>query len=233
MEKYVVRNIERPDKAIVDELARLGTATVYEAQGKEGLLTDTLHPIKEGFSVCGPAVTVICQEGDNLMIHAAVEVCKPGDVVVITTVGNSNKHGMIGDLIVNSLIEKGVKAIIIESGLRDIKTLREMGLPIWSAHVIAKGTTKNKAGWVNAPAVCGEVLINPGDLIVADDDGICVVRKEEANSTLEKSLLREKKEEATREKIKNGELGVDFYGFRDVLSKLGVRYYDNLNDIQK
>lgn len=232
MERYIVRNIPRPEEHITDEYARLGVATVYEAQGKTGLMSDRLKPLDRNHSVCGPAVTVVCQAGDNLMIHAAVEVCKPGDVVVITTIGESNKHGMIGDLLVTSFIKRGVKAIIIDSGIRDSKALREFGLPIWSSSIICTGTSKNQSGWVNAPAVCGNVLVEPGDLIVADDDGIVVVKKSDIESSLKKAKAREEKEVKTREKIEAGELGVDFYGFRKVINDLGIVYYENLEDVK-
>ena len=232
MERYIVRNISRPDKSATDEFARLGAATVYEAQGKTGLMSDRLKPIDKDYSVCGPAITVTCQAGDNLMIHAAVEFCKPGDVVVITTLGESNKHGMIGDLLVSSFMNKGVKAIIIDSGVRDTKTLREFGLPIWSSSVICTGTSKNQSGWVNAPAVCGNTKVEPGDLIIADDDGVVVVKQSDIDSSLKKAQAREIKEAKTREKIENGELGIDFYGFRKVIEDLGIVYYDNLEDIK-
>jgi len=232
MKRYVVRNIPRPEQYITDEFARLGAATVYEAQGKTGLMSDSLKPIDRNYSVCGPAVTVICQAGDNLMVHAAVEVCKPGDVVVITTIGESNKHGMIGDLITSSFIKKGVRAIIVDAGVRDTKTLRELGIPVWSSSVICTGTNKHQSGWVNATAVCGNTVVEPGDLIVADDDGIVVVKKSEIESSLKKAKAREEKEAKTREKIEAGELGVDFYGYRKVIEDLGIVYYDNLSDVQ-
>lgn len=232
MKRYVVRNIPRPDQSITEEFARLGTATVYEAQGKIGLMSDRLKPIDRNYSVCGPAVTVTCQSGDNLMVHAAVEVCKPGDIVVIATIGESNKHGMIGDLITSSFIKKGVRAIIVDAGVRDTRTLRELGIPVWSSSVICTGTNKHQSGWVNAPAVCGNTVVDPGDLIVADDDGIVVVKKADIESSLKKSKAREEKEAKTREKIEAGELGLDFYGFRKVIEDLGVVYYDELNEVE-
>jgi 4-hydroxy-4-methyl-2-oxoglutarate aldolase len=227
MERYVVRNIERAAKELCAELARLGTATVYEAQGQTGLMDDAMRPIQQGASVCGPAVTVICPAGDNLMLHAAVECCRPGDIAVITTEGESNKHGMMGDLLVQSLMARGVVGVIMDAGVRDTARLREIGFPVWTSSVACTGTTKNKAGWVNAPAVCAGAIVEPGDLVVADDDGVVVVKKAEAVKALELSLAREKKEEGTRAKIAAGQLGVDFYGFREVLAKLGVKYYDD------
>lgn len=228
MERYIVRTILRCDEKICIEFARLGAATVYEAQGQTGLLNDNMKPIQRDLSVCGPAVTVICPAGDNLMIHAAVECCQPGDILVVTTEGESNKHGMIGELLAKSLMKRGVKALIMDAGVRDTMQLRELGFPVWTASVVCTGTTKNKAGWVNAPAVCASALVEPGDLIVADDDGVVVVKRGDIPQALEKSLTREKKEQETTRKIEAGQLGIDFYGFRDVLAKLGVKYYDTL-----
>ncbi len=228
MERYIVKAIPRCDEAKTRELARLGTATVYEAQGQTGLFNDNIKPIQQGVTVCGPAVTVICPAGDNLMVHAAVEVCQPGDILVVTTEGESNRYGMVGELLARSLMGRGVKALVMDGGVRDTRELRELGFPVWTTAVVCAATTKNKAGWVNAPAVCAGALVEPGDLILADDDGVVVVKREEITAALEKSLAREKKEQATRQKIKEGQLGVDFYGFREVLKKLDVKYYETL-----
>ncbi len=230
MERYIVRKIPRCDEKICAEFVRLGTATVYEAQGQIGLLNDKVKPIQEGAAVCGPAVTVICPAGDNLMIHAAVECCEPGDILVVTTEGEANKHGMIGELLAKSLMKRGVRAVIMDGGVRDSKQLRALAFPVWTTSVVCTGTTKNKAGWVNAPVVCAGALVMPGDLIVADDDGVVVIRCGDIPSILEKSLAREKKEQATTGKIEAGQLGVDFYGFREVLAKLQVKYYDTLEE---
>jgi 4-hydroxy-4-methyl-2-oxoglutarate aldolase len=230
MERYVVRQIPRYDEKICHEFERLGCATVYEAQGQTGLLNDSLKPIQRDISVCGPAVTVTCHAGDNLMVHAAVEWCRPGDILIVTTEGESNKYGMIGELLVKSLMKRGVKAVIMDGGVRDTKQIRQLGFPVWTTSVVCTGTTKNKAGWVNAPAVCAGVLVEPGDLIVADDDGVVVVQREDILEALKKSLAREKKEEGTTQKIEEGQLGIDFYGFREVLAKLGVRYYDTMEE---
>jgi len=230
MKRYIVRTIPRCDGKTCDDFARLGTATVHEAQGQIGLLNDRMRPIQQGASICGPAVTVICPAGDNLMIHAAVECCQPGDVLVVATEGEANKHGMIGELLVKSLMKRGVKAVIMDGGVRDTGRLCELGFPVWTTSIVCAGTTKNKAGWVNAPAVCAGALVEPGDLIVADDDGVVVVKRQDIAQALEKSLAREKKEQSTTQKIEEGQLGVDFYGFREVLAKLGVRYYDSLEE---
>lgn len=152
---------------------------VYEAQGKQGLLGYGLKPIQQGASICGPAVTAVCYAGDNLMIHAAIEVCRPRDVLVVATIGEGI-HGMIGELIVRALMKRGVQGLVIDVGIRDVKQIRELGFPVWSKSVYPEGTTKTRGGWVNTPAVCAGVLIHPGDLIMADDDGIVVIRKDEA-----------------------------------------------------
>lgn len=232
-ERYVVREIPRCEEQTCREFARLGVATVFEAQGQTGLLDTTMRPIQQDVTVCGPAVTVICPAGDNLMIHAAVECCQPGDVLVVTTEGESNKHGMLGELLAKSLMLRGVRAVIMDGGVRDTQRLRKLGLPVWTTAVVCTGTTKNRAGWVNAPSVCAGALINPGDLIIADDDGVVVVRSEDIQIALEKSLNREKKEQETTRKIEAGQLGVDFYGFRDVLAKLGVKYYQTPGQADK
>lgn len=232
MEKYVVRNITRPSQEILEEYNQLDVSTVYEAQGKQGLLSRELRPIIEGAKLCGPAVTVTCPTGDNLMVHAAIEVCKPGDILVVNTIGES-RAGMIGELIVTALIKRGVKGIITEAGIRDVAQLRELGFPVWTRSIYSQGNNKSKGGWVNAPAVCGGMLVNPGDLILADDDGVVVVKKGDLETTLEASKQRGIKEVGTKEKIARGELSLDFYNLRPVLAKEGVVYYDSEADLKK
>ncbi|MFJ7647103.1 4-carboxy-4-hydroxy-2-oxoadipate aldolase/oxaloacetate decarboxylase [Lysinibacillus sp. NPDC097279] len=225
MEKYVVRNIERPSKAILDAYNKLDVSTVYEAQGKQGILDPELKPILKNTMIVGPAVTVVCPAGDNLMIHAAIEVVKPGDIVVITTEGN-NVIGMVGELIVTALMKKGAKGIIMDSGIRDVRQIRDMGFPIWTREVLSQGAQKGRGGWVNAPAVCAGILIHPGDLIMADDDGVVVVKKEDFESSLKLSQARVAKEAGTIEKIESGQISLDFYNLRPVLASEGVVYYE-------
>lgn len=232
MEKYVVRNITRPSQEILEAYQELDVSTVYEAQGKQGLLSRELRPIIEGTKLCGPAVTVTCPTGDNLMVHAAIEVCKPGDVLVINTIGES-RAGMVGELIVTALMKRGVKGMITEAGIRDVAQLRKMGFPVWTRSIYSQGNTKSKGGWVNAPAVCGGTLINPGDLILADDDGVVVVNKDDLLTSLQAAKERVAKEEKTKEKIARGELSIDFYNLRPVLEKEGVVYYDSEEDLKK
>jgi len=232
MQKYVVRNIPRPAPDILEAYRDLDVSTVYEAQGKQGLMHPYLRPLIPGSRLCGPAVTVICPAGDNLMIHAAIEVCRPGDVLVVATIGESN-HGMVGELIVRALMKRGVQGLVIDSGIRDSAVIRELGFPVWSKAIHSMGTTKNRGGWVNAPATCAGVLVDPGDLILADDDGVVVVRRGDLASSLEAARKRIEKEEGTRKKIENGELSVDFYGLRETLKSEQVVYYDDLSDIPK
>lgn len=232
MEKYVVKNIARPDKQLIEEFKNLDVSTVYEAQGKTGLMNHQLKPILNNTRICGPAVTAVCYAGDNLMIHAAIEVCKPGDILVITTIGE-HIAGMIGELIVTALIKRGVQGVIIDSGIRDVAQIRELGFPIWTKAVHSQGTSKSKGGWVNSATVCCDSLVNPGDLIMADGDGVVVVKKEDLEFALESSKQRLKKEEGTKEKIARGELSLDFYNLRPTLEKENVVYYETEADLPK
>lgn len=230
MEKYVLKTISRPDQKMIKEYEKLDVSTVYEAQGKQGLMNESLKPILNTTKIVGPAVTAVCYAGDNLMIHAAIEVCKPGDILVITTIGETIA-GMIGELIVTALIKKGVKGVIIDSGIRDVQQIRDLGFPIWTKAIHSAGTNKIKGGWVNAPAVCADAIVNPGDLIMADDDGVVVVKKEDLESSLEASIQRVKKEEGTKEKIARGEISIDFYNLRPTLEQENVVYYETEHDL--
>ncbi len=232
MEKYVVKNITRPNEQLIEEFKKLDVSTVYEAQGKLGLMNDSLKPILNNTLICGPAVTAVCPAGDNLMIHAAIEVCKPGDVLVITTVGEG-VAGMIGELIVSALIKRGVQGVIIDSGIRDVAQIRDLGFPIWTRSVLSQGTTKSRGGWVNAPTVCGGTSVDPGDLIMADDDGVVVVKKEDFQFALDASQKRLQKEEGTKEKIARGEISLDFYNLRPTLEKEQVVYYENEDELRE
>lgn len=226
MQKYVLKNIDRPDAEIIEKFRNLDVSTVYEAQGKQGLMDYQLRPILSNKLIVGPAVTAVCYAGDNLMIHAAVEVCKPGDILVITTIGE-NVAGMIGELIVKALMKRGVQGVIIDSAIRDVTRIRELGFPVWTKAVHSAGTNKIKGGWVNSPTVCAGTIVNPGDLIMADDDGVVVVKKEDLLESLDASLKRLEKEEQTVEKINRGELSLDFYNLRPTLEKENVVYYEN------
>ena len=222
----VVRDIERTPMDVVDQLAPIGTATVHEAMGKRGYLGAELRPIQHDARIAGNAVTVLIHPSDNLMIHAAVEVCQPGDVLVVatTTPANPPAQGIFGDLLATSLQTRGVRGLVIDTGVRDTLDLREMGFPVWSRFVSCQGPIKAVAGSVNVPVTIGGILINPGDTICADDDGVVAVPRTEADWALEKSNARLATEATTRERLAAGELGVDFYGLRPLLSDLGVEY---------
>ncbi len=221
----VVRNIERAPLDIVDQLAPVGTATVHEAIGRRGYLGAHITPIQQGVKVAGTAVTVLSHPGDNGMIHAAVEQCQDGDVLVVANTAPSS-HGMFGDLLATSLMVRGVRGLVIDAGVRDTADLRAMGFPVWSQHVGIQGTVKNTPGSVNVPIRIGEQVVNPGDVICADDDGVMVVAREEAAWALEQSQARLAREESTRAKLAAGELGLDFYGLRDKLADMGVEWID-------
>ncbi len=222
----VVRSIERADPATIDALAPIGTATVHEAIGRRGYVGPHITPIQRGARIAGSAVTVSSHPGDNLMIHAAVEVCRPGDVLVVANTAPST-HGMFGDLLATSLMSRGVRGLVIDAGVRDTHDLREMGFPVWSRHVSCQGTVKATPGSVNVSIVLGEQAISPGDVICADDDGVVAVPMVEADRALEQSRARLANEEETRARLRAGELGVDFYGLRDKLAELGVTYVDS------
>ncbi len=222
----VVRSVERADPSTIDALAPIGTATVHEAIGRRGYVGPHITPIQQGVRIAGSAVTVSSHPGDNLMIHAAVEVCQPGDVLVVANTAPST-HGMFGDLLATSLASRGVRGLVVDAGVRDTRDLREMGFPVWSQHVSCQGTVKATPGSVNVPIVLGEQAIAPGDVICADDDGVVAVPMAEADWALERSRARLAVEEETRARLRGGELGVDFYGLRDKLTELGVTYLDS------
>jgi 4-hydroxy-4-methyl-2-oxoglutarate aldolase len=226
-EHVVVRNIARADQAVIDRLGEAGTATVHEAIGRIGFAGPDLRPIQHDVRIAGSAVTVLSHPGDNIMIHAAVEVCQPGDVLVVAT-SSASTHGMFGELLATSLQARGVRGLVIDAGVRDTSELRQMGFPVWSRHVSCQGTVKNTAGSVNVPIVIAGQLVRPGDVICADDDGVVVVTRERAEWALEQSNSRIVKEAATRARLLNGELGLDFYGLRAKLTELGVEYLDEL-----
>ena len=223
----IVREIDRADTAVVDRLGEIGAASVHEAQGRVGFLGVELAPIQQGAKIAGSAVTVLSHPGDNIMIHAAVEVCRPGDVLVVAYTAPST-HGGFGDLLATSLMAHGVRGLVNDAGVRDTADLREMGFPVWSRHVGIQGAVKATPGSVNVPVSIGGVIIEPGDVICADDDGVVVVQRERAEWALEKSNERLAKEAATRARLEAGERGVDFYGLRDQLIEMGVEYIDRL-----
>jgi 4-hydroxy-4-methyl-2-oxoglutarate aldolase len=227
----VVRNIPRADSALIDELDRFGVATVHEAQGRKGLLDAAIRPIQQNQSISGTAVTVLVAPGDNWMFHVAVEQCKPDDILVVAT-SSPCTDGYFGDLLATSLMARGVRALIIDAGVRDTRTLREMGFKVWSRAVHAQGTVKETLGSVNVPIICAGQLVEPGDVVVADDDGVVIVRREELPGVFETSRKRARIEEEKRVRLAAGELGLDIYEMRQKLIDRGLTYYDSLTDLQ-
>jgi 4-hydroxy-4-methyl-2-oxoglutarate aldolase len=223
MRHVIVTGVTRADLAVVDQLAELGVATVHEAIGRAGYLGPGLRPIQDGTRTGGTAVTALCWPGDNLMIHAAVEQCQAGDLLVVTTASPST-DGMFGELLATSLAARGVRGLVIEAGVRDVAELRAMGFPVWSAAVSAQGTVKETAGAVNVPVSVGGQIVMPGDAIIADDDGVVCVPRGDIGSALTAAQSRVAKEERNRTELAGGQLGLDLYGLRDKLAALGVEY---------
>lgn len=226
----VIRTIERADPTTIDSLAAMGTATVHEAIGRRGYLGPDLRPIQHDTKVAGSAVTVLSHPGDNLMIHAAVECCQPGDLLVVAVTAPST-HGAFGDLLASSLMAHGVRGLVMDAGVRDTVDLREMGFPVWTRHVSCQGTVKNTPGSVNVPVALGGVTIHPGDVVCADDDGVVVVHRAEATWALEQSTERLAKEATVRARLEAGELGFDFYGLRDKAVEIGIEFLDSADDL--
>jgi 4-hydroxy-4-methyl-2-oxoglutarate aldolase len=226
MKPVVVRNIERTGADLVKRLGALGTATVHEAYGRIGLMKPYLRPVWTGGEAAGTAVTVLAHPGDNWMIHVAVEQCKPGDILVVGCSAD-NTDGMFGDLLATSLMARGVTGLVIDAGARDAKSLREMGFPVWSRAISAKGTVKATLGAVNVPVVCAGINVMPGDAVIADDDGVVVVARKDAAEVVAKGEKRHADEEGKRKRLASGELGLDMYNMREALAKAGLVYLDH------
>ena len=227
MKPTVVRRLQRPTRELVDSLAAYGVATVHEAQLRQGLMRAYMRPIFRPSSLGGTAITVSCHPGDNLMIHAAIECCQPGDVLVVSTTSEST-DGMFGELLAESARAHGVAGLIIDAGVRDVDALTVLQFPAWSKAISAHGTVKSAAGSVNVPIVCAGTIVEPGDVIVADADGVVVVRRTSASEVNQLAQARVEKENRSRDQLRAGTLGLDLYGLRAKLEALGVQYVETL-----
>jgi 4-hydroxy-4-methyl-2-oxoglutarate aldolase len=221
----VVKNVPRPDLALLKRLGQFGVATVHEAQGRTGLLGPYMRPIYAGAKASGSALTVLAHPGDNTMLHVAAEVCRPGDVIVVA-LSSENSDGLLGELLATSFRARGAVGLVIDAGCRDVAEIAKMGFPVWSKAISAKGTVKATLGSVNVPVVCAGAVVQPGDAILADDDGIVTVPQSELEAVLQAAQQREEREAKGRARLAAGELGLDIYNMRPKLAQLGLTYIE-------
>ena len=226
----VVRNVERAPRELLEGFASIDTSTAHEAMGRFGFVGGHIRPLQQGARIAGSAVTVLVHPGDNIMIHAAIALLQPGDVLVVAGTAPS-ANALFGELMATSTVARGGVGLITDGAVRDVDSIRDMGFPVWSQHVGCQGPMKTTAGWVNIPVVLGEQAVQPGDVVCADDTGVVVVPRQQAAEVLENSRRRMAAEEVTRKRLAAGELTVDFAGLGDKLAELGVTYVDSLDDL--